>query len=129
MSGASTITEYRQQPEGDRSRSRGGNAVTRRQAFYGTQKWKDIRRAYRKSVGGLCERCLACGVIRPGKFVHHKIHMTDENMDDPTIALSFDNLELLCIECHAKEHDSHRYTVDVNGGCHCKREAPLVCAE
>lgn len=98
----------------------------KREQFYNTKKWQDIRAAYRKSVGGLCERCLACGVIRPGKFVHHKIHLTDDNIECPEITLSFANLELLCIECHAKEHDSRRYVIDVNGNCHTKNERPLV---
>lgn len=88
--------------------------------FYGTQRWRKVSNAYRKSVGGLCERCLACGVIRPGKFVHHKIHLTDENYLDESIALNPENLELLCIECHAKEHDSRRYTIDISGHCHAK---------
>ena len=95
-----------------------------RAKFYNTQKWKKLRAAYRKSVGGLCERCLACGVIRPGRYVHHKIHLTDDNYSDPELSVSFDNLELLCTECHIKEHDGHRYTIDVNGNCHTKREAP-----
>ena len=94
---------------------------TRRDQFYSTQKWRDVRAAYRKSVGGLCERCLACGLIRPGRFVHHKIHLTDDNVDDPAVALAFENLELLCIDCHAAEHDSHRYVIDASGCCHAKR--------
>jgi len=36
--------------------------------------------------------------------VHHKIHLTPHNIDDPNITLSEDNLELLCRECHAIEH-------------------------
>lgn len=94
---------------------------TRRDQFYSTQKWRDVRAAYRKSVGGLCERCLACGLIRPGRFVHHKIHLTDDNVDDPAVALAFENLELLCTDCHAAEHDSHRYVIDASGCCHAKR--------
>ena len=95
-----------------------------RKEFYNTQRWKDTRKAYRKSVGGLCERCLKCGVIRPGRFVHHKIHLTDDNFNDPALALSFDNLELLCVDCHAAEHDSHRYVIDANGNCITKAGPP-----
>ena len=36
--------------------------------------------------------------------VHHKIHLTLDNVDDPSIALNLDNLLLLCKECHNKMH-------------------------
>ena len=59
-----------------------------------------------KHARGLCERCLAKGIIKQGDHVHHKIELTPENMNDPSVAYNFDNLELLCFDCHQKEHDS-----------------------
>ena len=53
------------------------------QQFYGTQAWKRCRKAYASYAGGLCERCLRNGLISPGKIVHHKIHLTPENIKDP----------------------------------------------
>lgn len=44
-------------------------------------------------------------MIKPGVIVHHKIHLTPENIYDRNIALSWDNLELLCRDCHDKEHE------------------------
>lgn len=46
--------------------------------------------------------CTRCG--RPAKEVHHKIHLTPENINDPKIALNPDNLESLCRDCHFEEH-------------------------
>ena len=73
-------------------------------------------------MGGLCERCYQQGIYTPGDIVHHsKVHVTPENVDDPEITLSFDNLELLCRDCHAKVHgemyghDARRYAVDDYG--------------
>lgn len=85
--------------------------------FYKTQMWKDCRTAYIKSVGGLCERCLRKGLIKHGDTVHHKIHLTAENINNPEITLNPDNLELLCRDCHADEHRTHekRYTVEPDG--------------
>ena len=74
-------------------------------AFYHSRAWAETRRAYRAMAGGLCERCLARGIVRAGDEVHHKIKLTPENINDPRITLSFDNLELLCAACH---HDEHR---------------------
>lgn len=56
----------------------------------------------------MCERCLAKGLIVPGVIVHHKEHLTAANISDPNIALGFDNLELLCRDCHAAEHEQNR---------------------
>lgn len=73
-------------------------------AFYHSKAWKDCRKGYSQFVGGLCERCLNNGVFTPGVIVHHKIHLTADNIKDPTIALSWSNLELLCKACHDDEH-------------------------
>ena len=68
--------------------------------FYKSKAWRDCRYAYFISKHGLCERC-----GRPGKIVHHKIYLTPENINDPYITLSFENLELLCSSCHSIEHN------------------------
>lgn len=73
-------------------------------AFYKTKAWKNCRAGYIASVGGLCERCYRNGLIVPGIIVHHKQHLTADNIKDPTIALSWSNLELLCRDCHNDEH-------------------------
>lgn len=45
------------------------------------------------------------GEYTPGEIVHHKIHVTPENINNPDIVLNFEHLELLCRKCHAKEHE------------------------
>lgn len=73
--------------------------------FYGSRAWEKCRASYIVSVNGLCERCLANGKYVPGDEVHHKIWLSPENINDPDITLSFENLELLCSSCHSKEHN------------------------
>lgn len=85
-------------------------------AFYYTQAWKDCRAAYTKARGGLCERCLSRGIYRAGEIVHHKIHLTPQTIHDPNIALNWNNLQLLCRDCHAAVHKpTKRYKVDELG--------------
>lgn len=84
-------------------------------AFYQSRRWQQCRDGYAKSVGGLCERCLASGLYTPGEIVHHKVPLTPENIDDPSVALDWSNLELVCRTCHGLEHRSKRYFVDEFG--------------
>ena len=86
--------------------------------FYSSKAWQRCRAAYKKSQGGLCERCRARGLIVPGEIVHHKRHITPDTISDPNVLLSWDNLELLCRTCHGDEHSNRgntRYTVDEYG--------------
>lgn len=83
-------------------------------SFYKSQAWKQCRAAFVKSKGGLCERCYSRGEYKAGVIVHHKIHLTPENIKDPDVCLNWNNLELLCRDCHGAEHGKiqRRYTVD-----------------
>jgi len=84
--------------------------------FYRSREWKNTREAYICLRHGLCERCGA-----GGKIVHHKVYLTPSNIWDPSVSLNFDNLELLCQDCHNREHhgqepvaDGLRFTEDGN---------------
>lgn len=85
--------------------------------FYKSKAWQACRIAYAKSVGGLCEQCLKNGRYNPGVIVHHKIHITPDNIECPEITMDFRNLELLCRDCHAEQHTGRvkRYKVDDMG--------------
>jgi 5-methylcytosine-specific restriction endonuclease McrA len=54
-------------------------------------------------------------LIVPGDEVHHKIRLTPENLADPQISLNWDNLELLCKQCHMEEHTDTRWRADEAG--------------
>jgi len=102
--------------------------------FYSSKAWQDCRNEYAKRQHHLCENCLRQGIYKPGEIVHHKIELDPVNIENPEIALRFDNLELLCRDCHAAIHDTgggrwaevnrrkrkareamNRYTVGENG--------------
>ena len=97
--------------------------------FYKSQAWKNCREEYAKKMRYLCEECLEHGRYKTGEIVHHKIPLTPENISDPTITLSFDNLRLLCRDCHAAEHDqkkkARRYLVDEYGRVTVKNDSVL----
>lgn len=102
--------------------------------FYSSKAWQDCRNEYAARRHYLCEDCLRRGIYKPGVIVHHKIEIDPVTIEKPEIALNFDNLELLCRECHARRHEQqfkgwkyfnerrkekklndNRYIVDENG--------------
>ena len=83
--------------------------------FYQSKAWKDTRRYVFDRDLRLCQRC-----GKPGEIVHHKIYLTPQNINDPSVALNVDNLETLCRDCHAQEPEGELPTdkalgLDENG--------------
>jgi len=85
--------------------------------FYKSKVWQKCRNAYAKSVHWLCEHCLRKGIIKSGEIVHHIVELTPENINDPDVTLNWDNLMLVCRDCHAELHGKKikRYKVDEAG--------------
>lgn len=85
--------------------------------FYKSENWQSCRENYIRKVGGLCERCLEKGLYVPAIIVHHKVHISPNNINDPAVTLCHDNLEALCRDCHAEAHKGKkRYYTDWNTG-------------
>lgn len=69
--------------------------------FYNSSAWKNLAQKIRVRKFFICEKC-----GRPNsKEVHHKIPVTELNVNDPNITLNESNLILLCNECHNKIHN------------------------
>ncbi|MBR4451566.1 MAG: HNH endonuclease [Clostridia bacterium] len=72
--------------------------------FYNSKKWEDCRKAFIAeriaTDGGLCQVCHD----KTGYIIHHRQKLTPENINDPMITLSFDNLEYVCHDCHNAIH-------------------------
>jgi 5-methylcytosine-specific restriction endonuclease McrA len=68
--------------------------------FYKSVPWQVAREIKIRVANGKCERCDALG-----EEVHHVVRLTIQNVIDPTISLNQENLELLCKDCHNKEHN------------------------
>lgn len=87
--------------------------------FYKSAAWKRARQQVITRANGLCERCKAQGIYKPGYIVHHKEYITPGNINNPNITLNLDNLEYVCEDCHNKEHKAvhtpMRYQYDANG--------------
>ena len=76
-------------------------------AFYNSRRWRKNAKAFAESKCWICSRChnrSMTGSGTPRMIVHHKTPLTPENIHDDSIAYGWDNLELLCIDCHNAVH-------------------------
>lgn len=90
--------------------------------FYSSKQWQDCRNEYMKRRAHLCENCLRKGIYKPAEIVHHKIELDPVTIERPEIALSFDNLEAVCRDCHNEYHDNRGRWAKVNAEKRRKRD-------
>lgn len=104
--------------------------------FYNSTRWRKNAKAFAESKLWICERCgnrftkkanieynddTDCMLSRGRQrfIVHHMEPLTPDNIHDEYIAYGWDNLQLLCIECHntvhAKRGASRQLMFDENG--------------
>lgn len=69
--------------------------------FYNSAEWKKLRNQKFFDADGLCELCKEKGIIREGIDVHHLVEISK----DWSKRLDYDNLVLLCKDCHNKIHN------------------------
>lgn len=90
--------------------------------FYSSKRWQKCRDAFMESEHYICERC-----GRPAVIAHHRKYITPENIDDPNVTLSWDNLECLCNNCHEQEH--HGKLPVISNGLKFDRHGNVVKAD
>lgn len=73
-------------------------------SFYASAKWKLMRNYILIRDKYKCQLCGDTGHLE----VHHKIHLTPENIYDADIALNENNLITLCRDCHFKIHEQDK---------------------
>ena len=94
--------------------------------FYKSKKWQKARKNALMRDKYLCVLCAEEGRITNADVVHHKIHLSLENVDNPEISLNENNLISLCSEHHSQVHkgehamgriteENYNYTFDANG--------------
>lgn len=76
-------------------------------AFYHSKAWRDLSYLLRLKSG----KCQRCGRIADMKqlHAHHKVLLTPSNVNDVSISLNPDNIEILCNSCHDEEHNRFGY--------------------
>ena len=84
--------------------------MTKRGSFYRSDRWKKFLanlKDQRSDASGIIT-CAYCGepIVKKYDCIgHHKIELTEENVDDVAISLNPENVELIHFKCHNKIHD------------------------
>ena len=83
--------------------------------FYQSNEWVNLMRIIRQerldADGQIV--CAYCGkpIVKKYDCIgHHKVHLTEENVNDVTISLNPDNVELVHARCHNKIHEKLGYS-------------------
>ena len=100
----------------------GGNmAKDYSKKFYNSSAWKRLSEYIRVSRHFTCEECGEYGTQ-----VHHIEEITPENINDASITLNENNLQLLCEECHNKKRKKE---ADVNNGLKFDSNGDLISVD
>ena len=78
--------------------------VDRIHQFYCSKAWKDLAFKLKIERGGKCERTGEIFSDMSQLIAHHKIPLTEENVNIPEIALNPDNIEIISFKEHNEEH-------------------------
>jgi hypothetical protein len=72
--------------------------------FYCSKSWRELALKLKIERGGKCERTGIIYADLSKLIAHHKIELTEDNVDDPYIALNPDNIEIISHSEHNREH-------------------------
>lgn len=72
--------------------------------FYCSKAWRDLSYSLKIAAGGKCNRCGETLLDFSKLIGHHKKELTEDNVDNPEIALNPELIEIICHDCHNKEH-------------------------
>lgn len=73
-------------------------------AFYTSKPWRELSYRLKVERGGKCERSGEVFADMSQLIAHHKIELTEDNVDNPAIALNPDLIEIISFDEHNKEH-------------------------
>jgi len=78
-------------------------------SFYASDAWTTLRLQLINERGNKCELCKE--VIPKSRDIigHHIKELTPENVNDYMISLNPENIEIICFDCHNKEHKRFGY--------------------
>lgn len=81
--------------------------------FYFTKQWRELCHLLKIQRGHKCERCGKNILDLSYLIGHHKVELTMDNVTDPNISLNPEKIEIICQDCHNREHRRFGYEKQV----------------
>lgn len=78
--------------------------------FYRSKEWFDLTQIIKASRDDICEHCERPIVKAYDGICHHKVELTEENVNDYNISLNPDNISLVHHRCHNIIHNKLGYS-------------------
>ena len=72
--------------------------------FYCSKRWRDLTYSLKIKANGKCNRCNETLLDFSKLIGHHRIELNEDNVYDPKVSLNPDRIEIICHDCHNKEH-------------------------
>ena len=72
--------------------------------FYATKAWRKLSYVMRMSSGSVCDMCNNTFELSQLR-AHHKAELNEFNINDVSISLNPDNIQVLCHSCHDRQHN------------------------
>ena len=72
--------------------------------FYTSKQWRELSYNLKIERGGKCDRTGETFIDMSQLIAHHKVELTEDNIDDPNIALNPELIEIISFKEHNKEH-------------------------
>ncbi|MDP4095462.1 hypothetical protein OIN60_01475 [Paenibacillus sp. P96] len=79
------------------------------QNFYTSDKWRRFRLSLIAERGNRCAHCENIIARSIDIIGHHKVELTPELVNDHSVSLNPELVELICYDCHNKEHKRFGY--------------------
>lgn len=77
--------------------------------FYTSRTWRKFRELVITRSEGMCSKCHKVFPDTSQLEVHHKKYLKNDDFNKPELAYNLDNVEVICHECHNKEHSRFGY--------------------
>lgn len=77
--------------------------------FYASKEWRQLRDSLIIKRNMTCEKCNGHFIDTSNLIGHHKEELNENNINNPDVTLNEDNIEIICFDCHNKEHRRFGY--------------------
>lgn len=81
-------------------------------SFYASEEWINLRLLLINERGNRCAHCNQIIAKSKDLIGHHTVELTPENVHDRLISLNPDLIEIICFDCHNKDHKRFGYKAE-----------------